>query len=274
MFVGAVFVADSHAQFTAISDDFSNVGNLSGSTPDSGVGTWTNISGSGGLSVSSGVLNIASSGEAAQLNFSSSNLTSGTLYMGFDFTVSSSGTIDTSDSISAIAGFRTGTASGGSNAVSFGDFRPSGSAQTFSNLADTSTSQVVVGLFTGASENAATSSLTAWATPLSRGTTYRAVIGFDLGNDTASLWIDPTSSSSTSITLTNVTSDARGVFFREGASSHGTLGADNLNVSMDFNTAAAIPEPSTYAAIFGSMALAGAIWHRRRKATVAAAPLK
>jgi hypothetical protein len=37
------------------------------------------------------------------------------------------------------------------------------------------------------------------------------------------------------------------------------------NPYLSFTTAAAIPEPSTYAAIFGALALAGVITHRRRK---------
>uniref|UniRef100_UPI00404A05DA PEP-CTERM sorting domain-containing protein n=1 Tax=Cephaloticoccus sp. TaxID=1985742 RepID=UPI00404A05DA len=73
-------------------------------------------------------------------------------------------------------------------------------------------------------------------------------------------------SGSTSITLSGITSDARGVFFRQGAASHGQSFVDNLNVSVDFNTAAAlaaVPEPSTYAAILGAMALIGALVVRR-----------
>ena len=74
------------AQFTPIAEDFSTSGNLVGSTPDSGVGTWAQISNSSpALSVSSGSLGLAaSSGESAQLNFASSNLSSGTIYMGWE----------------------------------------------------------------------------------------------------------------------------------------------------------------------------------------------
>lgn len=41
----------------------------------------------------------------------------------------------------------------------------------------------------------------------------------------------------------------------------GQMAFDNLSVS-------AIPEPSTYAAIFGGFALVGAVWHRRRQRAV------
>lgn len=253
---------------TAIVDTFSSGSALTGRAPDSGLGgaTWTNISGTTGLTVSGGTLSIAAAaGEASQLNFSASNVASGTYYMGFDFTVSSSGTISTSDTIQAIAGFRSGTAGSGSYALSFGDFRPSTNAQTFSGAPSTTTSQVDVGIFTGSSLNATTSALTAWSSPLSRGTTYRVVLGIDASNNTGTLWINPASSGSTSITITGITLDPRGVYLREGASSHGAITIDNLSFTSDFNTAAAIPEPSTYAALFGVAALIGAIWQRRRR---------
>lgn len=48
-------------------------------------------------------------------------------------------------------------------------------------------------------------------------------------------------------------------FDTTGANSQG-LGLDNVSL-----TASAIPEPSTYAAIFGALALVGTVWHRRRQ---------
>ena len=274
IFVLVMNVPAAFGQFTAITDMFSTAGGLTGTTPSSGVGSWTTISGSSGLAVASGKLTIAGvGGEASQLNFSSSNLTSGTVYMGFSYSVSSSGTISTSDSISAIAGFRVGTAGSGTYAVGLGDFRPSAAAQTFSSVPSTSTSQVVLGIFTGSSLNASSSTLTAWPTPINRGATYRVVLGFDLTNNTATLWLNPTSTSSTSVTLSAVSSDARGVFFREGAATHGNISILNLNVSNDFSTAAAIPEPSTYAAFFGGAALMAAGWHRRRQKQNARSPV-
>jgi hypothetical protein len=266
LFSAAACVPAAFGQVTAIVDTFSTTGGLTGSTPNSGVGSWTNISGSTGLSVSSGALTIAgAAGESSQLNFSSSNVTSGTIYMGFDYTVSSSGSISTSDSVSAIAGFRAGTAASGTYAVSFGDFRPSAAAQAFSGVPATTTSQVAVGVFTGSSLNASTSALTSWATPLTRGTTYRVVLGFDLTNNTLSLWLNPTSISATSVTLSGITSDARGVFFRAGATTHGSLTIDNLNVSTDFATAAAIPEPATVASLFCLGLVGIAIWRESRR---------
>lgn len=253
---------------TAIVENFSTAGGLTGTTPTMGLAgaTWTNISGSTGLTVSSGALTIAgSAGEAAQLNFNATDVATGTIYLGFDFTVSASGTISTNDTVSAIVGFRSGTASSGSYALSFGDFRPSANAQTTSSAPSTTTSQVAVGIFNSSSFNASSAPLSVWSTPLTRGTTYRVVLGFDTTNNTGSLWINPTSVGSTSITLTGVTNDPRGIFLREGASTHGSSTFDNLSVSTSFTTASAIPEPSTYAALAGAVVLISAIVLRHRR---------
>jgi hypothetical protein len=259
-----------HSELVPIIETFSNAGPVVGSTPDSGSGTWNVISGSSGLSVADGTLSIAgASGQSAQLDFSSGDLNAGEIYLGFDFTVSSSSTLNTSGSISAIAGFRTGTAGTGTYALGFGDFRPTGAAQDFSGLPNTSTSQVIVGIFSGSSLNATSSTPAAWETALDRGVTYRAVIGFDLTNDSARLWIDPLATHSTSVEFLGLTADVRGVFVREGAASHGPVTLDNLYVSNDFATAAgttAVPEPSTYALICGSAVLAGVtLWKRGRR---------
>ena len=253
------------AQFTPITDDFSTAGTLVGSTPDSGVGAWTQISSSSpALAVSTGTLGLAaSSGESAQLNFATSNLSSGTIYMGWDFTVSASGSISTSDSIQAVAGFRSGTASSGAFELSFGIFRPSAAAQSFSGATSTTTSQVVVGVFSGTSLNASTNNLMEWSSALNRGAQYRAVLGLDLVNDEARLWIAPASEASTSIALGS-TAAIRGVFFRQGAASHGVVSIDNLVVSQDFASAAAIPEPSSFAPILALCAFGAASLRRRR----------
>jgi len=53
--------------------------------------------------------------------------------------------------------------------------------------------------------------------------------------------------------------------------SYGTFATAFNGSNLDLTwTASAIPEPSTYAAIFGAIALAGAFWHRRRRQRPAA----
>jgi hypothetical protein len=95
------------------------------------------------------------------------------------------------------------------------------------------------------------------------------VIGWDLTNNSAQLWLNPTSASSTSITIASgLTGTAQGVYFRQGAATNGLISLSNLQVSSDFATASAVPEPSTYAAGAGLMALAVATWRRRAKRAV------
>lgn len=256
-----------HAQFVAISDDFSTVGPLSGSTPDSGSGNWTTISGSPAIGVSGGSAQLAATGgEASRLNFRSSagDFSTGTFYYGFNFTVSTEGSINTSATLSAFTGFRTGTDGSGSYAASFSVFRPSGTARSNSGLPAAGGDQVVAGLFTGATFNAETSNLTEWSAALDRGTTYRAVIGLNLDSDTATLWINPTSLASTSIQISGVTDNARGIFLRQGAASHGAISVDNVVLNTDFSIAAvAVPEPSAFA-LLGGFTVFGFTATRRR----------
>ena len=254
------------AAFVETSDNFSTAGSLTGSTPDTGVGNWTstnNIAPS--LQVSGGKLAIVSqAGEAAQLNFSSADLATGTYYMGFTLTMGTIGSIATSDTIQAVAGFRTGTPAGGTFALSFGVFRPTPTAQSFSSIPNTATDQVAVGIFTSSSLNATTTDLAAWATPLQRSASYRVVIGLDTDTDTAQLWIDPINAASSSISVSSAAL-VRGAFFREGGASHGDLMMENLTVSQTFALAAAIPEPATSAALFGAAAALAACVRRTRK---------
>jgi uncharacterized protein len=55
-----------------------------------------------------------------------------------------------------------------------------------------------------------------------------------------------------------------------GSGSRDTFAIDNFTLSYGAISGAPIPEPSTYAAIFGALALGGVMWHRRRKAKLAA----
>jgi hypothetical protein len=74
---------------------------------------------------------------------------------------------------------------------------------------------------------------------------------------------------SISLTFTSATTFR---FYANGASnSGGTLRIDDFSLG---GSMSAVPEPSTYAAIFGAAALVGTIWHRRRQKLAAAAALQ
>jgi MYXO-CTERM domain-containing protein len=225
-----------------LSDDFSySDGDL---TTQSG-GAWANHSGSGTfVQVNSGQIQLNhGSGSREDVNRTvSSAQTTGTVYAGFDFSVSASGTI------------------GGGDYEYFAHFWQ-GSTSFFGRMDIVNPSgggDYTVGISTDGGTADST-----WATDLTFDTVYRAIIGFDLDVDQAQLWIDPTSPSSTSILgdddNTSRTLNAFG--FRQSTSSvNESITIDNLSVATEFYQ---VPEPSR--AVLGLIALASLGVRRRRR---------
>jgi hypothetical protein len=88
---------------------------------------------------------------------------------------------------------------------------------------------------------------------------------WSLFGTTGSAWGTPSVVSTSLGSGTNSTGTGTSLTYMGFWSLHTTAATqdrsfDNLSISVS-----AIPEPSTYAAIFGSLALAGTIWHRRRQ---------
>ena len=101
-----------------------------------------------------------------------------------------------------------------------------------------------------------------WATDLTFGTTYRAVIKYDRDSGITSLYIDPTNEASTSIDSLADTNDVTNFYFRESNSSaNETITVDNLRVATTFNEAFVVPEPSSTTLI----GLAGLVTLLRRR---------
>ena len=89
-----------------------------------------------------------------------------------------------------------------------------------------------------------------WATDLSFGVTYQAVIGYNRDSGIPTLWIDPASEASTSISGFADTNDVEGFYFRQSNSSaNETIVIDNLTVASTFNEATGIPEPAGFALV-------------------------
>ncbi len=103
-------------------------------------------------------------------------------------------------------------------------------------------------------------------------TDYLVVVKLDLATDQSTLWVNPTSESSASVTATDTFTYAgviNGFALRQGTTgSSGNVGApgdlylDNLMVGTSFESVTAVPEPST-AALMGIGALA-LLRHRRK----------
>jgi hypothetical protein len=100
---------------------------------------------------------------------------------------------------------------------------------------------------------------------LSLGVTYKIVVEYDLTTRDTTLWIDPTSQSSASVTATDTPSgtqsDISAVSLRQGVTNTGggapgTVTIDDLEVGSSFGAVTPVPESSSYA-FAGGLALAG-----------------
>jgi len=93
--------------------------------------------------------------------------------------------------------------------------------------------------------------------------TFYTVRLVDNGNSMSLFW-----GSDATAFITGATSSTFGnkiaIYNREGAGNGSSISAGSIT-SVDFITVSAIPEPSTYAALAGLAALAGAIFMRRRR---------
>jgi len=107
---------------------------------------------------------------------------------------------------------------------------------------------------------------------LSLNTTYTVVTRFDLATDQATLWVNPTAETSTSVTATDAVSFVTGTInayaLRQGTSgtgAPGNLAVDNLLVGTSFAdvAGAAVPEPTGLAAL-GVIGAAVGLRRRRR----------
>lgn len=106
---------------------------------------------------------------------------------------------------------------------------------------------------------------TTWATGLSFGSDYQVVVAYDFDTTNATLWVDPTSQSSTSVNNTGSFDDAAtAIAFRQsGGGSVETI--DNVIVGTTFDDVVptGTPEPSSIAlAALGGM---GCLFMLRRK---------
>jgi len=107
---------------------------------------------------------------------------------------------------------------------------------------------------------------------LSLGVAYRIVAKYDLNTRNTSLWIDPVSELSTSVTATDapvgVQSNIAAVNLRQGRSASntgapGVILIDDLAVGSSFSQVAPVPEPATWSAIAGSGLLAFGLLRKR-----------
>ena len=212
LLAGAFIVGNASASMIW-SDSFSYADGL---VTNVAAGVWTNHSGATGPSIESGALVLSESLTQDVNRPLDAGYTSGSLFYGFDLNM---------------------------------EVLPSvGTATYFAHFKNSSTmfrdrlyvTNAVSGYMLAGSS--ATAAPTVWSSVLNAGTTYRIVVGADLDADTTTLWIDPTSELSPSLTVTAANAyEALAFAFRQ-AYNIGSPTVDNLAVGTTF--ADVVPEPS------------------------------
>jgi hypothetical protein len=113
---------------------------------------------------------------------------------------------------------------------------------------------------------------------LSLDVTYRLVVRLDLATDQSTLWVNPTSIGSPSVTATDTIGYAAGtiaqIALRQGTSNNGTgtpsggpgdLAVDNLMVGTTFDQVSVVPEPEEYAALSAFALVGFGLWRRMKR---------
>lgn len=236
---GVFVIVQSASATILIQDSFPTNGALVDSTPAVG-GIWTLIGGTTPeLTVSNGLLMIegASSGQDAVSQFASSQ--TGSLFAGFDFTLTVSPTASTGGNY--LLGFRDGTPASGTFEGRLFVRRLSG----------VPAGQYQIGI-SSATAGLDDPGAVLWGSALLLNSTYHIVLSFNtIGADATTLWVNPVTSGSTSVVSTDTvdvnTMDGFGV--RQASGAHGTAGIDNLIVATTFDEVVPVPEPQKVALV-------------------------
>ncbi len=248
---------------TLFSQNFGSSSTLS-TYVGSGAGQFDAISvgGTSTASIAGGALSLTkSSSNTASFSRTTDLTTSSALLLQFDFSISgntSAQTISTAQSGSTAVSFYLGS---GLAATTSGE--TNGSVTARFNIGWTSTSGEwnLITPSGATSANQTGSQTVSWY--VNNGSSSITYLGPNSSTYTVAagaydLWIGSTRSfAGTTVVTTGLA--ATDFKFRWGS------GAGNATMTFDNISASAIPEPSTYAAIFGGIVLVGAVIHRRRR---------
>ncbi len=190
-----------------------------------GQGSWGSHSGAGAtpVQVSNGIITLSQgSGSREDINKNFGDY-SGTLYAGFDITVS-----------------------GGNSSVYFAHFIQ-GTSTSFENrigvTAPTGSGDFTFGIF-----SASTTVASSFASGFNYNQVYRLVAAYDYATHVSTLWvINPVNGSSNSVSFTETYNNICSGFAFRQAAGNSSEKIDNLIVATTYNEAAAIPEPATMA---------------------------
>jgi hypothetical protein len=210
----AAIASASQAQ-VLVSDDFSTAGLVTNTG-------WVNHSGSGDFINSDGNTALLSQGggsrEDVHLSFAVPQAGTDTTYAAFDLNIPAGGVVD--PDANGLYFFHFWTA-GFAYRARIGVLSPAGSGD------------YVLSVNANSSNGGAGAQ---WASDLSFGTTYRVVTSFDAVTGTASLWLDPANSGSTSIVHvgTSLGEGMEGIAMRQGGDYVGLMNLDNVIAGLSF----------------------------------------
>lgn len=205
---------------------------------------WTRHSGTEGqIQVSGGKITLTDSQSEDVNRLIGTTLTTGTVFAGFDFSISAAN--PGGDDFEYFANFGNGSS----------DF----TARMDINTADAN------GFLVGISHTGTAQAN--WGSTLDYDTVYRAIIGYNRDSGLANLWIGASLESDTSIvTTTSNENNVEGFYFRESNSSvNETIVVDDLIVGstfLDVVNFSAVPEPSSLF-ILGMFGFSGLARRRR-----------
>ena len=205
---------------------------------------WTRHSGTEGqIQVSGGKITLTDSQSEDVNRLIGTTVTTGTVFAGFDFSVSASNP-------------------GGTDFEYFAHF--GNGSSSFVARMEVSNADAN-GFLVGISQTSATDA--SWGSTLDYDTVYRAIIGYDRDSELSSLWVDASVESDTSIvTTTTLGINVEGFYFREsGSSVNETIVVDDLVVGTTFAdvvTFSSVPEPSSLF-VLGMVGFAGLARRRR-----------
>ncbi len=110
----------------------------------------------------------------------------------------------------------------------------------------------------------ATSSVGAsWATGFTFGSIHKVVVAYDYDSGDTTLWIDPTSEASTSVTFDGTFQDEVVSFGFRQAAGNSIQNVTSFIAGTTFNDVVPVPEPSTYAMLLAGIGVM--FWVVRRK---------
>lgn len=265
LLVSAAVLGASAARAQLLSDNFSYAdGPLVGATGSpwisysgTGTGAGNTLNVVGGSAIINQADTVATRQTvSAPLNGSFSLAGNTTAFVSFDATWTS---LPSNTNGSYFAAFSQSTSSGGGNLL-FGRIG-----------ADTSGAAAGDFRLAVANANWNTGNSAEFPLDLSLNTTYHVVVEYNLVSQQTTLWVNPTSSASTSVTATDAAVPGNtpqlniGAFnLRQGVSTTtgapGVIALDNLSITTAFS---AVPEPGEYAALFGGGLVAFALLRRR-----------